>query len=180
MNVVLPAPFCVSATFVGSLLVRVMNTVVGAGIPKLTGNETELKPGWAITLAGKMIPLTTDTLAVEPETVAMLELAVIVAEPVATPVTGTFTLVVFAGIVIVAGTVAVVVSEELKLTTRLVGEAADKFSARFCVPPTLTVAVPGGKLNAAPTVTVGLALATYPGAVALIVAVPKLLPVIIA
>jgi len=157
-KVAVPAPFCDSATFETSLLVSVRNTRPGAGCPKVTGNGTAELPGGAITLAGKMMPLMTDTAALALETVDTLEVAVMVAEPVATPVTGTDTLVVFAANTTVAGTVATPVFEELKLTSKPLGPAAwDKLSVRFWVAFVLMVAVPGGKLRAAPTVTVGLA-----------------------
>ena len=154
------APFAVSATFDGSLLVSVMNVRFGAGTPKVTGNRTELKPGVATTLAGKMIPLTTETLAVTPETLGIFVAAVIVLEPVATPVTGTFRVVAFAGNVSVEGTVAAAVFVEFKLTTKLVGTGTDKVNVRFCIPPALTFVVPAGKLKVPPTVTVEPAVAT--------------------
>src|SRR5271165_4383734 len=115
-KVVEAAPFEERATFDGSLLVRVMNTRPGAGVPSVTGNATELFPGGAVTLAGKMIPLATDTLTVALETVDTAEFAVIVAEPVPTPVTGTETLAEFAGNITVDGTVAAPVFEELRFT----------------------------------------------------------------
>jgi hypothetical protein len=105
-----------------------------------------------------MIPLTSDILTLAPETVETVEDAVMVDEPVATPVTGTCVVLVFARNVAVAGTVATPVFEEFKLTTKPPGPAAwDKLRVRFCVALVLTTKGPGGKLRAAPTVAVGLA-----------------------
>lgn len=173
----LAAPFADNATFDASLLVRVIKTSAGAGDDKITGNGTEVKPGWAITLAGRTIPFTTNVLAVALETVGTFELAVIVVEPGARPVIGTSTLLAFAGNVTVSGTVAAPVFDELKLITKLVGAATDKLKATFCVAPVVTVVVPAGKLIVAPTVTVGLTgIGMYPTADTVIVAVPKFTP----
>ena len=65
-----------------------MKTVVGAGTPSVTGKLTALNPGSPITFAGRIIPLTTATFALAPVTVEMTGVAVMVVEPVATPVTG--------------------------------------------------------------------------------------------
>jgi len=54
----------------------------------------------------------------------------------------------------VAGTVRTLVLLELSVTLTPVGEAADKFSVRFCVPPAPMVRLLGEKLSAAPTLTV--------------------------
>jgi len=152
------APFCDSATFETSLDVSVRKTKPGAGADKVTGNATHVLPGGATTPEGRMMPLTSDILTLAPETVETVEAAEIVDEPVATPVTGTCVLLVFGGNVAVAGTVAAAVFEELKLTTKPAGPAAcDKLRVRFCVALVLTTKGPGGKLRAAPTVTVGLA-----------------------
>jgi hypothetical protein len=72
-------------------------------------------------------------------------IAVIVAEPAATPVTGTFTLVAPAANVTVAGTVATPVLLELRLAVRLAGAGPDRFSVRFCVEPALIARLAGEK-----------------------------------
>ena len=178
-KVVEAAPFCDRATLVGSLLVRVMNTVLGAGTPRDTGKLAELNPGSAMTFAGRMIPFTTERLALAPETVEMTGVAVSVLDPVATPVTGTETVDVFAAKVTLDGTVAAAVLDDTRLTARPAGPAAlFRLSVMLFVPPTLMVLVPAGKLKLPETVTVGLAgFATYPGANSVTFVAPKLTPV---
>ena len=107
----------------------------------------------------------------------MSVLAVRVADPAATPVTGTLTLVALPGNVTLVGTVAA----EVLLETRLkvnpeAGAGVDKTSDRFCVVVAVTVAVEGEKLMLALTVTGWLA-DVKPGADAVMVAFPKLMPV---
>jgi hypothetical protein len=60
-------------------------------------------------------------------------LAVIVADPAATPVTGTETVVAPVPKVTVAGTVATLVLLELRLTASPAAAGADKVRVRFCV-----------------------------------------------
>jgi hypothetical protein len=74
-------------------------------------------------------------------------LAVIVTDPPDTPVTGTDMLVAPAAKVTVAGTVATVVSLELRLTTIAAAAEDDRFSARFCVAVPLIVRLAGEKFN---------------------------------
>jgi hypothetical protein len=102
--------------------------------------------------------------------------AVIVTEPGFTPVTGTFTVSACAGKVKVAGTVAVLVSLELRETLRPCGAGPDSFNTMFCVVPVGIVVVPGGKLNALLTTTFAEPL-TYPGDLTTIVAEPSVRPV---
>jgi hypothetical protein len=75
-------------------------------------------------------------------------LAIMVADPAATPVTGTDTVVAPAAKLTDAGTVATAGLLELRLTTSPDEAGADRFIARFCVavPPMLMVA--GEKLMA--------------------------------
>src|SRR5438270_13311597 len=94
-----------------SLLARVTVTPpAGAGAPnKVIGNRTDW-PSGTFTLAGSPmvgteVPVTV-TVAVAPVTVGALLVAVMVAVPAATPVTGTGTLAAPAGIVTVDGTEA--------------------------------------------------------------------------
>ena len=73
----------------------------------------------------------------------------------ATPVTGTGTLVAPAANVTVAGTVALLVSLELRLTTKPpAGAGPDRFSVRFPILPTVTDSGDPVKFNVADTVTV--------------------------
>lgn len=150
-------PLDVSATLVASLLVSVMYTSSGAGSDKLTGKAVSVNAGAVITLAGKMIPVITDTATVALDTFGTVELAVIVVEPSATPVTGTETLVAPVVKVTDGGTVAALVFEEIKLTTKPAGAGPDKFKVRFCVEPVVILTVLWAKLSELPTVTVGLA-----------------------
>jgi hypothetical protein len=136
-----------TVTFEVSLLVSVMNTPPdGAGFAKVTEKFT-CWPGATVVLAGRMIPD-----AAGEETIALAVafpkpgvIAVIVAEPAATPVTGTFTLVAPAANVTVAGTVATPVLLELRLAVRLAGAGPDRFSVRFCVEPALIARLAGEK-----------------------------------
>lgn len=156
-----PAPMMMftgdTVTFVVSLEVSVMNTPpLGAGVAKFTVTVWNW-PGPSVTLRGvKVMSLTTVTVAVVGTSGGAL--AVIVAEPTATPVTGTETLLMFAGMVTVGGTVAAPALLELRVTVRPpVGAVPDKFSVRFCVVAPLMVRLVGEKLSVAVTVTVWLA-----------------------
>ncbi len=78
-----------------------------------------------------------------------------VADPTATPVTGTVTLVAPAGKLMVDGTVAVPVLSELRLMVKpAAGAAPDSVSVRFCVDGPVMVMVEGVKLTVAFTWTV--------------------------
>ena len=112
----------------------------------------------------------TDRFCVE-ETVTLAEafpkdgaLAVMVAEPSATPVTGTFMLVAPAANVTDAGTVETPGLLEFRLAVTPPGGAgADKFNARFWVVPIVMVVMLGEKLiAAAATVFVSEKLAGEP------------------
>ena len=132
------------------LLVSVTVTPpAGAAVPKVTERFIEL-PDVSVTLAGSRMAAAavadcvTVTLAV---VLARLgELAVMVTDPAATPVTGTDKLVAPVPKLTVEGTVATVVSLEVRLTARPAGAGADKFSVRFCIVPCETVRLPGQKL----------------------------------
>src|SRR5271154_141162 len=82
-------------------------------------------------LAG--VAATSLTVAVALGRFGAVVLAVIVAVPGNTPVTGTFTVVALAAKVTVAGTVATVASLEARLITNPAGAGADNVSTRFCV-----------------------------------------------
>ena len=76
----------------------------------------------------------------------------IVVAPALTPVTGTVTVVAFAAIVTVAGTVAVAVEEELMLTVNPPGGAGpDKVRVRFLVSAPFSVIEAGARLMVAVT-----------------------------
>ena len=75
---------------------------------------------------------TLQTLTVADVLVTFVALAVTVVEPEATPVTGTFTLVAFAGTFTDAGTVAAPVLVELRLTVNALVCAGDTVKLRFC------------------------------------------------
>ena len=132
----------------GSLLASVTYTPpAGAAVPNATGKLTVL-PGATVTFVGRSIPPAAGcvmvTLAVAPAMFGAL--AVIVTAPAATPVTGTDTLVVPVPKLTVAGTVATVVSLELKFTVSPARAGADRFSVRFCVALPLIVRLPGEKV----------------------------------
>lgn len=138
----------------GSLLVRV--TVIppdGAGVDNVTGNGTTW-PGTILTFAGKVIvpgllAPATMTVALASVMLGELALAVIEADPAATPVTGTLALAVPAGIVTLAGTVATPVLFESRPTMRFVGVTADRLSVKFWTAAASIFRLGGAKLNAA-------------------------------
>jgi hypothetical protein len=146
-----------TVTFEVSLLDSEMKTPpAGAGLVNVTGNEA-CWPGARTTPIGRRMSLTTFTVAVA---FAMPgALAVMVAEPAATPVTGTGTLVAPAANVTVAGTVATAVLLELRLTVKPPAGACPpvRFNVRLPVAPTLSVSGDPVKLIVgADTVTVPL------------------------
>jgi hypothetical protein len=163
------------------LLASVMVTPPeGAAVPNVTGKFTVL-PAATVTPEGSRMPpaaaCVTVTVAVAPAIPAAL--AVMVTDPAATPVTGTDK-VVLVPKVIAAGTVATDALLELRLTTSPAGAGADRFSVKSCVTVPLIVMLPGEKpmVIAAPPATCTWALAVaYPGAEAVMVADPALLPV---
>ena len=73
-----------------------------------------------------------------------------------TPVIGTETELLPAGMVTVAGTVATPVLSECRLIVRAFGVVAESVSVKFCVVPPESVRAPGGKLTVAVTFTVAL------------------------
>lgn len=165
-----------TVTFVTSLLPKVTVVFVGACPVRLTGKVTGKLRG-ALVLRG-----TTTAPRVTTETAAVVsarfgrELAWSVVEPVATPVTGTFTLMALVGKLTVAGTLATDGLSELRLTTRPAGAGDDRLRVRFFVSFLAMVKDCGEKLSPEVTVTVSLA-PMKPGDDAVIVADPKLTPV---
>ena len=81
------------------------------------------------------------------------ELAWIVAEPFASPLTGLNRVVAFAGNEIEEGTVATFVSEEVRLMDKPAGAGLDNASVRLPEPPVPTVKVGGLKLIVPETAT---------------------------
>ena len=157
-EVVIPCEIIIFAgdtvTFVGSLLTSEMNTPpAGAAVPKVTG-KFSVSPGINVIAAGRIIGAGLKTVMVAVALARLGPLAVIVAEPVPIAVTGTLTLILFAGMVTVGGTVATPGLLELRLIVcPPAGAAADKLSVRFCVVPAVIVALAGEKLSAASEVT---------------------------
>ena len=85
-------------------------------------------------------------------------LAWIVADPAATPVTGTGTLLAPDAKVTVAGTVATLVLLELKLiTVPPDGAGTDRFKVKFCVAVPVIVCISGEKASVPVTCTARLA-----------------------
>src|SRR3981081_4641478 len=82
----------------------------------------------------------------------------------------------FAGIVTVAGTVAIAMLSETSAILSEVGVFAERFSAIVCEVPLAMEGLGGAKLSDAVTLT-DPAPEAYPGADAVIVAVPTLTPV---
>lgn len=164
-------------TFVVSLLPNVTVTLEGAAPLKLTGKAT----GWfsgAFVLGGTVMApsVTTETLAVVSARLGRALAWIKIGPPVATPVTGTGTLVAFVGKLTVAGTVAIDGLAELRLITSPAGAGDDRLSVRFLVSFLATVKDEGEKLSPELTVTVSVA-PIKPGDDAVIVADPKLTPV---
>ena len=107
-------------------------------------------------MAGRMIPD-----EAEEETIALAVafpkpgvIAVIVAAPVPTPVTGTFTLVAPAANVTLPDTVAAPVLFELRLAVKLAGAGPDRLSVRFPVVPAAIARLAGEKKLLPPLVVI--------------------------
>jgi hypothetical protein len=129
-----------------------MRVSAGAGTDKVTGKEADWF-GPTVMFDGRVIaPKITVTPAVAVPT--SRPVAVIVAGPAVTPVTGTLTLVAVAGITTLSGTVATLLLEETRLTVTLLGAGAERISVRVPGdPPAATVTDGGEKLAAVETWT---------------------------
>jgi hypothetical protein len=106
-------------------------------------------------------------------------LAVIVAEPTATPVTGTVMPAELAKEVTVAGTVATLVLLELRLTVIPLAGAGARFNVRSCVEPAMIVRPNTGEKKLLPSLAVTRTWAlpgVKPGADAVMLADPSLMP----
>jgi len=121
----------VTVTFDASEVLRVTKRPpAGAALDRVTGNCI-LWLGPTITLAGKSSPLVSVTVAVVSAMFGR-ELAWMVVEPDAKPVTGTETLVAPAEKLTVGGTKATVVFVELRLmVSPPAGAGVERFSVRF-------------------------------------------------
>ena len=123
---------------VSLLFSAIVTPPAGAACDRLTANTADC-PSPMLVLAGTLIvtiPVFTFTVAVT--LTRPTALAVIVTEPEATPVTVTGTLVAPGPKLTLAGTVALLVSLEVRLTVKpLAGAAGARFSMRFPVAPTL-------------------------------------------
>jgi hypothetical protein len=162
---------CDSVTFDGSLLASDIVVETAAGRASVT-SKTATEPGATRRSDGRIIsPASdTDTFAVAwPRFVAE---AVITAEPIATPVTGTVVLEVFCGTRTVGGTVAAAVLLEFRLIVRPpFGAGPLIVTVRFFVSRIPTVRFCGARPMLPVTVTEALAC-PYPDAAAVIFAAP--------
>ena len=115
------------------VFVLLSETVVppeGAGTGRVTGNGTDWF-GPTVTFAGRMMVPRFATVTLTVVLPTPVPLAVIVAPPGVTPVTGTSTVVALAAKATVAGTVAFA-DEELRLmVSPVAGACAERFSVRF-------------------------------------------------
>ena len=148
----------------------------GAGDERVT-EYGSVWPRGTVKLAGReMLPSVATVTAAVVSARFGRELAWITAEPGATPVTGTVTLVAFAGNGRDAGTDAIAGWSDDRLTVSPDGAGAVRFRVRFAVPPEPTVRVVGEKLKDPTTLTVCVS-PVNPVALADTEADPKLTPV---
>jgi hypothetical protein len=148
-----------SVTLLVSLLASAMVTGATAADDRLTGKLT-VWPNPRVPLGGRLIVvgITTVTFVVALAMPGATAVAVMVAEPAATAVSNTLTLVAFAGKLTLPGTVTALVLLEVRFTVRPAeGAGAERFSATFCVVIPLIVTVGDAKLIVAVTCTGALA-----------------------
>jgi hypothetical protein len=128
----------VTVTLERSLLSRVTITPpAGAACDRVTANVADC-PSPTVVVAGTLTDSTACTVTLAVALGIPGALAVIVAEPAATPVTGTGTLVAPATKFTLPGTVALLGLLELRVTVNPpAGAGADRFSVRFPVLPTM-------------------------------------------
>jgi len=162
----------------GLLLLRVTVTPDGgAAGDKLSVNGTDW-PGPTATLDGRLrFPgAVTFTTTFAGATFGALPVAVMVVAPTASAITGTFVVVALDRKLTEVGTVAALRFEDVRLTVKpLAGAGADRVNVRLKGRPAAVDNGPCGKLSAAPTSTC-LVADTYPVAVAVMLADPKLMP----
>ncbi len=143
-----------NVALVGSLTLSVMKTPLGLPVASVTGNCTD-EPGPTTTFDGSWMALDTVTEALAAVT-PVGPLARIVVVPIATALTVTFAVLVFAGITTLAGTVAVPTASLDSVTVSGFFVAADRLTATDFVPPIPTVKVFGLKLSEAVTLALVL------------------------
>ena len=181
LDVVCPADIAIwlgdTVAMVGSLVVRFRNTVPLGAFTRLTGYATKL-PGVTDTLAGTLISTWLLTVTFAVASVRFGLLAWITAEPGATPVTATVVVVKPAAIVAVdEPTVAALVLVEL--TVKFIppnGAGPERVNVRFWVVVPVIAREAGEKLMLPVTCT-DLLVEVYAGALAVMLAVPRFLPV---
>jgi hypothetical protein len=167
-----------NVTFDVSLLASLTKIPLGAGAASCTGNGFD-SPGATVTPEASMIPDEpfTVTEAVALSTLGVAASAVITAEPRFLAVTGTATLVVFAPNDTLGGTVATFVLLDASVTVRPVAGAGDEsVRVRFWMSVPVIVMLGGEKVRTPRTCTARVA-DVYPGADAVMLAAPKLIPV---
>ena len=145
-----------TVTLDGSLLSRAtVSPPAGAGADKVTANAADCPSPTAVVPGTLMVGCcVTFTVAVA-FGIPAAEAVIVTGPPTATPVTGTGTLVAPAANVTVAGTVALLVSLELRLTVKPpAGAGPDRFNVRFPELPTVTDSGDPVKFNVADTFTV--------------------------
>ena len=126
----------------------------GAGAPSVTDRLVDW-PRPTLVLAGIVIVPGVATVTVAVALGMPVALAVIVADPGATPTTGTVVVVAPAAKFADAPTVAAAVLFELRLTVKPpAGAGPDNVRVRFCVAVPMILRVPGVKLRVAVTCTV--------------------------
>jgi hypothetical protein len=138
----------------GLLLDRLTVTAVEAATGRVTWNAADW-PRFRETPVGRPMapPLCTVTLVLPLEILDVLELAVMVADPGLTAVTGTVALVAPCAITTVEGTDTIPEGTALRLTVITAGAGADRVTVRFSLASPVMVEVGCVKLNAPLTVT---------------------------
>jgi hypothetical protein len=140
-----------TVTIVGLLLTSETVRVALAGDGRVTANAA-VCPGATLTFTGKPIAPAVWTVTVAVACTTPADVARITVDPLPTPDTGTVAVVVFCGIVTVAGTVATAGLSELKLTVRPpAGAGPESVRVRFCVAVPAIVKVAGERLSEAVT-----------------------------
>jgi len=162
-----------------SPLFRVTVVAEAGAVAKVTGKGL-VWPGPTRKLAGRLMVPAAATVMAEDAWPWPAELAVMVAAPPAFPVTAKVAVLKPCGTVTDTGTEATLASLEMKLTSLPPKAAAvGSVTVRFCVAPTVTFKVEGLSVIVPPafTWTACVALLKF-GAVAVILALPALTPVI--
>jgi hypothetical protein len=120
----------VTVTFDVSLEASVIRTGDGAGDDRVTANAVDW-PSPTVVVGGTVIDTPWMVTAAVASGILGEELAWMVVEPIATPVTGTVVLLVLAAMITEAGTVATAALSELSAMVIAAGVTADKLSVAF-------------------------------------------------